>query len=183
MKVGYINVLKAYRKGKSPIWLGNTILRVQRSEAWQSVTKGFYKCPVDGTKSSSDFSFGGFQWPHMLVHYIRKHDYLPPSTFILRMKKEKIKKDNFVPKKKEQLPSALMYKGQKYQRVAWGEVYNRYVRMKNREIKKYVDSKASRNPAKIIKHGGGLYVRVDVIALVKRYLVKEKADRFLHRGY
>jgi hypothetical protein len=100
--IGYLS--GAFAKGSVPAGFLDALGKVE-AKARHSLTNGFHVCsycfpggiqelsakirsgelPENAFKefaSSGDYHFEGYQWPDMLGHYVRTHEYLPPKAFV-----------------------------------------------------------------------------------------------------
>lgn len=92
IKVGWLDKGKPYTKaGNAPETLEKIATLITKLEEIGPAvfTKGFHVCPFcQGTRSSTQFTIRikdgktFYDAPHMIIHYMLVHDYMPPQEFI-----------------------------------------------------------------------------------------------------
>jgi hypothetical protein len=84
IKIGWLDEGQPYMMGVAPAEFVEKMKKIPLSVH----TKGWHNCPFCGkSKSYSQYliNIGDktyYDVPEMIVHYIEKHDYLPPQEFI-----------------------------------------------------------------------------------------------------
>ena len=87
IKVGWLDKDKPYTQGECPRKFIDKLKKIKLSMH----TKGWHNCPFcDSAKSYSEYYIPilptknrkGYHAPEMILHYIEKHNYLPPQEFI-----------------------------------------------------------------------------------------------------